>query len=1167
MSEKILAELIQIAGEMVALRFTLPELGSSQAEKVSESFYAMLAIDKSGSMSGGPIRDAKGAAESLVIKFRNAGVPVSVYTFDSYFDEFHSNTAFLREFIKEPYNQIEEKNGHDALIEYIRRIHLGGGTNFVNVLDAMGDYIMKQNLKNVFIVWLTDGKDEGRWDFLSKILQEQNLYYESNGACVVIHCIGFSEGHDANLLTNLASSGTRPGTFQYVPAGGRIPVAVNNVYNLAFEGSTWAKFLTSEESSYRVIIENESGNKKALVYASENDLEDCKVEVHASGQVTTYDIEFTRADYRDVAEIVHLVTAFVASEIASAIEKGFDGALDNLNQLYEIVELAEKRLFGLEIDSKSLRPYKRKQLEPFFIATNELIGVYKNIIKEGRLDNSELAKLNGMANKVFLKRNLKNKIMKETGENMKILDESDEKVDEVVKGFEAENLNKRYFECFLGRGLKCALSSKLWHELVIYGDCLCVTLYVERPQNLVGDAYHVNVKNVNFCFISHDNFIFSKLFETKAGQIIQGERNYIHGSTPQKAKDLIPTLSDDKINGIFPLYLNPDHWKISSLRINQMLGYCINVDVLGFNSNQLLVFPYLIYLQALQQNNELLINLLKETCDQIYIENKDQILPSVYKMLDTYAIDPLYRFEVKDTCVVLCWLSSAVRSGDVTEYKHVLPYILLEEIRRKVPFEPVLSITDLAIKLLAIDLNVYYDKIRDDVMKNEVSFTETFKAAAESQSKGIFPVARVKKPKKTKTFHMVGHKKGQVRGKKIKKPQTTSEDLENIKAQEAAEQEQLENTYKLESNIEFLSEDAQLSIDLISSSLMAEGPLHNISHIFKDLQFPVKTLEDLSLTQNDQKLAFLIQSLGYKKDPYNLAKFNLYTTSFSQEDSINFIKKIYAKSVAKELLLYKSKLVGELEANKGRKNAMVFGSTEDLEEAAGCVYGLKQGSNIFPYFFKAIEENNVPMFYEKLKMLTLGHYKGIKLIFDNSQGPSEFVKWKLGNKKAHKYWEMHKNTIGKDQWIEAFPLKAEYFEHLYSRQAGEFVAYSKPGKNVKDPRHLEGKFMEMDQADESDINKKGKVEQRNIRNVRNSRNPRNCRNRSRPARNRHVSPRRSPYRQRNYVASSPRELYDRYQNRRSRSSSRSFSSGSYSPRSYSRSRSRSLSYSEKSYDS
>ncbi|OMJ66887.1 hypothetical protein SteCoe_36113 [Stentor coeruleus] len=144
---------------------------------------------------------------------------------------------------------------------------------------------------------------------------------------------------------------------------------------------------------------------------------------------------------------------------------------------------------------------------------------------------------------------------------------------------------------------------------------------------------------------------------------------------------------------------------------------------------------------------------------------------------------------------------------------------------------------------------------------------------------------------------------------------------------------------------------------------------------------------------------------------------------------------------------------------------------------------------------------------------------------------------------------MHKNNIGKDQWIEAFPLKKEYFEHLYSRLAGNFIPFSKPRKNIKDPRHCKKKYVKMDQTSNFRID--------------NSRNTRNPENNPRARQHKIVSQQKSSHRKRyDYISSSSGSSY---RNRFSSSESNSNSSSKYrSPLPYSRSRSRSITYSDSS---
>ena len=134
MLAKINAELIHIVGEMVALRFELPTF-TEGVEVESDGLYAIFAVDKSGSMSGGPMNDAKGAAESLTAKFKKDDVPVTIYPFDSKMREYNSETE-----------------GYDPIIEKIKALNAGGGTIFANVLNAIKAKIEAKSLKNIFCV-------------------------------------------------------------------------------------------------------------------------------------------------------------------------------------------------------------------------------------------------------------------------------------------------------------------------------------------------------------------------------------------------------------------------------------------------------------------------------------------------------------------------------------------------------------------------------------------------------------------------------------------------------------------------------------------------------------------------------------------------------------------------------------------------------------------------------------------------------------------------------------------------------------------------------------------------------------------------------------------------------------------------------------------------------
>lgn len=68
-------------------------------------------------MSGGPIRDAKGALQSFIRKFAKMEVPITIYTFASRFECLSS-----------------EELGYLGLEEHIEKLRAGGGTQFGPVI-------------------------------------------------------------------------------------------------------------------------------------------------------------------------------------------------------------------------------------------------------------------------------------------------------------------------------------------------------------------------------------------------------------------------------------------------------------------------------------------------------------------------------------------------------------------------------------------------------------------------------------------------------------------------------------------------------------------------------------------------------------------------------------------------------------------------------------------------------------------------------------------------------------------------------------------------------------------------------------------------------------------------------------------------------------------------
>lgn len=1009
-SSVVQAELVHLVADFMALRFTIPEIESGQSVEGGE-LYAMFAVDKSGSMSGSPMNDAKGAAESLTTKFRKMDVPVTVYPFQSNCQDWSSDAL-----------------GYDDIVKNIQAIKAGGGTIFANVITQMEQKIKTKNLKNVFSVWLTDGQDNNGLTSLMPIMESFKHNLEALGVSIAIHCIGFSSGHDATLLTHLSQSGTRPGTFQYVPEGGRIPVAVNNVYELAYESTTWARLISQGgQVSYKVNIEKDeeettSKGLRALVYISENDLEDCKIEIHKGSEVIQIELEPVRGDSRNFFDLVDLVTRFISTKISQALEKGTNGAGESLRELKPLMEEMDRRLENLLLESKRLRPYKQKQLASFFTATQDLIRYYHSIlgtIGGGEIDNEILAQLNSYANKVSLKKNLERKIAKEAGPNLPLLFKADDLCEDLLNSFERKGLVERYPD-FSAAG-NCVLSGKNWIDAVTSGDCLCLTFQVERPQNLDGNPLDIKIINISTALVSHDTFLDSPLFETKAGQLIQGSRSYAHGQPTPSAHTLDPKLPHEPINAVLPVFISADHWKVASLRLNSMLAYDITVDVLSFKQEQLSSFPFQLLAKSFELNLAKISpqthNLILETCKQIYLDNKEALLPALLQQVTNYISAPASRLTdiIKSNQVFLAHIYTANYAGDLNEFKDILRYVFEEEVRRSFSY-PETKFHELSLKLLNVDATQELEEVRVSLADKKTSYAERFLLLLET-----------------------------VTGKK-----------EEVKAEEMPKNEDqpVQPQKKEFDRVQALNELAIQAIDKLYSEIQHQA-FGGFSQLLSALGLTVNTLDEIDLIENEQKLAFLLQVISYRslQARKEAIESNNYVDPFNKDESISFIQKTYKSALNREVLAYKSQLLAQLEGAEAQQRATNFALVADLNEAAGLILGLRQGDGSFPLFAKSLAAAHVPHVLEKLKMLTRGQYRGVKLIQDKIKTNPEFITWKPKNKFTSKIWVAHQHDTTKEDWFEAFPDQIQHFANKYLRAPGVFIPYTKPRSNVRDKRH------------------------------------------------------------------------------------------------------------------
>lgn len=156
-----------------------------------------LALDKSGSMSGAPIESVKQGTKIVSSLHKDKKIFEEVYMipFESHCESIKFQTQ--QQFDKE-----------------IDKLHGGGGTDFAPVFREIENIIKTSVTSDVTILFMTDGQTDrnGAINGLNQLIQVA----KNKGKEVRFFCLGFSAGHDAQLLGQIARSGTDLGNFVYI---------------------------------------------------------------------------------------------------------------------------------------------------------------------------------------------------------------------------------------------------------------------------------------------------------------------------------------------------------------------------------------------------------------------------------------------------------------------------------------------------------------------------------------------------------------------------------------------------------------------------------------------------------------------------------------------------------------------------------------------------------------------------------------------------------------------------------------------------------------------------------------------------------------------------------------------------------------------------------------
>lgn len=1025
-SKKLATELIRVFEDNYCIRVKFESAGESNPS--ASGLQAVFVLDKSGSMAGGPIRDAKGALVSFISKMEKLTVPMTIIAFNNTFEEANSKTL-----------------GYEGLRNWAEKIKGSGGTLFKNVFECMREKFVKEKMDNTFVMFLSDGQDN---DGLPKLIPFMEKFKDTivkNNLTSSIHTIGFSDDHDAKLLTAITTYGTKAGTFQYLARDGRIPVAVNNATEFLYQTSMWGQYLGANKVVSKLEITDDENNPKihfGMVFMRENDLGEGKVEIFYKGEKTEYILDMQRTDKLELEDTVHVFTSFISNTVLSILDKRTQKLLKQDEALLwaEKIGKIDKQLDEIIADIKKQRSLQRKQMMPFCLQAKDLISEFYAILKTNvaeDISNIKLAQLNRLAYQNILQRSLLKKINKRVGENAGMLQEIDQEINKILTGMNFKDIQEKYKNELESYG-HCLISYKDWFDALQDGDCFCLTFDAERAEGGIMDPSLVVIKAINTTQLTAESFLDSALFITRAGQIIKGVGQ--HGAP---ASSLVNGLPEEVITGVMPLYINEEHWKVARLRLKPLLAWTIAQDVLAYEPKQLIVLPFLLLAKAAidqgSEHKQKQFKLILDTCSAIYRDCKELILPDLKSKCAEYLTKPEVRTAdvIPNNRVFLLHLYVASQAGDIDSKQvlSILPYVMEEEIRRNGP-------------KLDVDINEFYKKLLDvDEAAYVVPYIKAFVDEINKDFEG-------KAAGKGESFKLMLKEKNIEIKEEQKVPAGGAEETKGAVPKPKEEEKILVDTTKMGERASKLIERYNQLLTKAEWNVAQTAGLCNLFGIK-----PYNTIQEMGIDTPAKQQAFAIQTMTQKvnADRREAIQKGLFVNSFDEAAAVEFVRKKYVETVTMERNNQKSKIIADRQKTSASASAPQFAATKDLYEAAGLLHGILRGTMNFHEMHKALRTPHCPEVIQKIKMLSTGQFMGIKLIMDEMKNPKElsngFVTWKATKKHAYKIWKENKGDYPLAQWIEAFPHLAEYLDGQEKRSQGVFVAYRHPRANCVDPRH------------------------------------------------------------------------------------------------------------------
>ncbi|CAG8787382.1 14355_t:CDS:2, partial [Dentiscutata erythropus] len=655
---------------------------------------------------------------------------------------------------------------------------------------------------------------------------------------------------------------------------------------------------------------------------------------------------------------------------------------------------------------------------------------FKNLLSEalkGTLTNEKIASFNDLAYKNITKRRLRNKLEDRAIKNIDLMNESEKKIEELVKSIDFDELDSQESEETKAK-FTCTITTDNYIEAMRGGECICLTLDVARSQAAIADPSLINIKAINQTFLSSVAFLDSIRFalnDTYAAEEVHG------GFQPASfIASIVHGVANENITGVLPLYINEKHWSIAKERMKPIFGYLTTLDIFGYSYSQITTIPFLVLAKALDDTSTEFrrnqFKLILETCDAVYKQSNNLRKENI-NLFENYMKSPMNRTIdiVPNNLVYLGHMLCALRCGDISFQdvkrwlqEKLIIYLIEEFIRRRLnKFEAVEKEMSNVGRVLGIDQEKY---INEPIKEYEKSYDEYFN--------------------------------------KINEPTTTETKLEtptvNIQHYDS-------NTYQIP-DLSFFTTIKQavnssietiLRFNKIFESFIADST-NTIESILETPEFQfTKDQTDLvntffnSYTPKVQ-LATFLQSFLHRQNSVRREAIESeptkYYEPFSESTTDIILSENFNEYVTNKLNQKTAEIIKSYAALFGDKIEMAFWQCRDVEEAARIILSDVGFRGYFTHasIIKSLQKKNLFLAREKIEMIVYGTHKGIKLFKDVPKNPNdpenvarfnESVIWSPSKRNVYRMIKAQKDVIPeKEYWLRVMPdRQKEYIEKQF----------------------------------------------------------------------------------------------------------------------------------------